>query len=172
MLSRIKPLCFARPDSPGGGSPARPEVKGVRLNEALVRASRQTIDIFTAQGRPAVPTKILLLEDDKNLRIDLQQGIEQAGAADRAALLPEKSLGASESSLAAMILRESYDCLVMDADLCGTDGVKLTRLLREQGFRGWIIANSSQRNRALLAAGADLAPGNFKTSLLTDFFQL
>ncbi|MBU0687833.1 MAG: hypothetical protein KKB81_08345 [Candidatus Margulisbacteria bacterium] len=53
----------------------------------------------------------------------------------------------------------------MDGALAGTSGTELIYVLRtrEIGFRGWIAANSSAYNDALLRVGADFAlPHKFR----------
>jgi len=99
----------------------------------------------------AVPTKILVVEDD----LDYREMVVEALAAHN---FDVKAVVSGEDAIKSIIEHgDTFDVTLMDVNLPGINGLETMRKLRDAGYRGHIIALTGQpRYEArALAQGAD-----------------
>lgn len=117
--------------------------------------------------------RILIVDDDAPLLHAIKRGLRDINA-EILTFNPIDCPAAIEETFFKLIAERSFDLIVMDGEMPGTSGVKLTRGLREKGYPGYIIANSSMPELSLemLEAGADIE-NNFNTkAYVFNFFDL
>lgn len=159
----------ARPDVPAGGCSARASLKGLIINKELFRGGSRSLEQFVCMGRTEHPAKILVVEDNPEVRELLEGGIPEFVAGE-ISLINDRFLTMTADKIAEHILEGRFDCIVLDNELLQIRGRDIAGILRQRNFMGWIIANSGEGNDDLLQAGADLAV-TFKTCSLAAIFQ-
>lgn len=148
---------------PGAGSTftlALPtgSLAGVRLVGAAEPVSGVVEDVQPLDGPlPArLDARVLLAEDTADTRRLIQFVLERAGAQ---VVVADNGRVAVEQALAAHQRGEAFDVILMDTQMPELDGHAATRLLRERGYRGPIVALTAQPTDAerakCLAAGCD-----------------
>jgi DNA-binding response OmpR family regulator len=101
--------------------------------------------------RGAVPTTVLIVEDEPDLAKVMALAIGRAG-------FHVLTVGTGADARAA-VSRSTVDVVVMDRGLPDMDGLEATASLREDGFLGAVVVTSGQAGpdhvAACLGAGAD-----------------
>lgn len=100
--------------------------------------------------------RILMIDDDRVDRLAIRRALEQSRIA---ANIDEAS--SAEEALE-KVGANRYDCLLLDHDLPGKSGTKLTALLRERGNHTPVVLVTGQQNEELLEAAVEAG--------VTDFF--
>jgi len=85
----------------------------------------------TASHRPDRPDRLLVVDDDARIRDLLNRYLSQQGF--------EVLLAADARALDKLLLRETFDLIVLDLMLPGEDGLSICRRLRAQNLRTPII---------------------------------
>jgi len=85
----------------------------------------------TASHRPERPDRLLVVDDDARIRDLLNRYLSQQGF--------EVLLAADARALDKLLLRETFDLIVLDLMLPGEDGLSICRRLRAQNLRTPII---------------------------------
>ena len=142
-------------------------LEGLKFVDSLSGSSRleRTVNVRS----------ILIVEDNEDFRYDFSRqknGVTVLGI--KLELIDERFFmsGKTAEDIAAYIIKEGFDCVIMDNELpSGIHGLDVIKILREKKYKGYIVANSSGDNNALLVAGADLSGGR-KSSFITDFFNI
>src|SRR5262249_4675115 len=75
--------------------------------------------------------RILIVEDEANLRFSIRQTLRRAGH--------EAAEVATVHDAWAQIRANDFDAVLTDVNLAGEDGIELVRRLREDAFDGCII---------------------------------
>ena len=174
-------LLLHQDSMPGCGAGTNLSVKeGFKIHPKLFEGSK-TLDYFISLGRKAQPANILIIEDDNNVRLffhayiaTLIRNDDQRGEIK----LIDLNIMTTAENIANYVTEKGFDCVVMDERLSVrlpdglhvNSGVKITELLRQKKYNGWIIANSGDANKKLLAAGADIA--SFEKAGLKKLFQI
>lgn len=87
---------------------------------------------MTTQSPPATPQpSILIVEDDPNLRVGLQDNLQDEGY--------DVAAAASASEADALLRTRSFDLLLLDVMLPGEDGYSLCRRLRAAGLQSMVM---------------------------------
>ncbi len=100
--------------------------------------------------------RILMIDDDLVDRLAIRRAIEQSG------LVAEVSEAATANEAMKAVGEHTFDCLLLDHDLPGTNGVEIARQLRSTGNLTPIVLVTGQQNEELLQAAVDAG--------VTDFF--
>ncbi|MBU0639766.1 MAG: PAS domain S-box protein [Planctomycetes bacterium] len=143
---------------PGAGSTFRVTIatgslRGVRIVDRPAEAALDGPEADVA-GDPALPAlagHILLAEDGPDNQRLISHILERAGAQ---VTVVENGALAVDAALAARHTGQPYDVILMDMQMPVMDGYQATRLLRQRGYSGTIIAltahaMASDRERCL-----------------------
>lgn len=133
-------------------------IKGVTLRDYRTKsATSQSLQSpRTTRGRIRLQGRVLLVEDGPDNQRLISRILERAGGQ---VAIAENGRRACEVALAALAEGAPYDLLLMDMQMPIMDGYQATRVLREAGYRGTIIALTANAmvgdERKCLEAGCD-----------------
>ncbi|MBI5399183.1 response regulator [Candidatus Saganbacteria bacterium] len=120
-------------------------------------------------GRPEIIRTILVVDDNPNI-LELYQGLIQGELDDSVKVVTVNQQQPIKDQVLALAAEQKIDLIFMDNDMPGISGLELGKLLRDNGYSGYIAANSSAVNAMMIALGiADFA--NPMKSDPTDFLK-
>lgn len=120
-----------------------------------VMSGRKLIPFLIKPGRPEMIRTMLVVDDCAAYLRGIKRFSEALGV--NVLIVdpedPTRPIKAQTLGLA----KHDVDLIVMDGEMPGPHGAELIRALRDQGFTGYITANSDQEKELedMLAAGAD-----------------
>ena len=125
---------------------------------------------FPIENRPAVISSVLVVDDKIEILRLITKDILGDLNLDVTAVDPEKPI---RQQIEALTPENFPDLIIMDYQLPGTNGAALTRLLRQNGFNGFIVANSSDETKSaeIIRAGADFKITGKNAFDLINFFE-
>ena len=122
---------------------SQPQTQGIRMKPELAKP-----------GRPEIIKNILVVDDTMGVLKATKRLLSRLGI-EITLIDPDLDIRGQVLQMAA---DAKYDLVIMDGQMPGILGHQLTREIREKGYNGYIVANSSDLNEQdkIMAAGADI----------------
>jgi len=151
------PRMFLSPDFQASGGGSAP-LKGYKLKPE-----------YTKPGRPEIIRKILVV-DDEPLILNMVRRTFRGYNLEMVFVDPAKPI---KEQVLDSVAKGDIDLIIMDGKMPGTSGPELTRILRENGFAGYIAANTNmpEIEIEMLDEGADFAINKLEISNLAPFIE-
>ena len=133
--------------------------QGVRLKPEFIKAER-----------PEITRRILVVDDEAGILKAIKRFLGKL----EAEIVLVDPLQPIKEQVLSMAEREAYDLIIMDGLMPGIAGADLTGELRNRGFQGYIVANSSmpEEQTRMLRAGADFSNPDKNITKLLGFFAI